>query len=176
MRMKLRFALWGAAAVVAPWAGAEDSVLREREDVVPVEVTSSSATLAVATNSRGVPIPAGAREAAPAAKPVAAPSTSRPDSGSVLRSTITEVVHDTSHLVVTEDSAPTHYRFTKSTQFVDEDGRVLSADTLKSGTNATLYYTRTEGDLVLTKVIVNGTSRPLLGHHARALTELRLER
>ena len=183
MKMKLRFALWGAAVLVAPWAGADEVALVERQEPAAKEESTSSrtadGTVAVATTSRGEPRNSAAREVAPTPAPAArptAPATSRGDQGSIVRATITDVIHDSSHIVVTEDSSPTHYRFTKATQFIDEGGRVLSPDTVKSGTNATLHYARTDGDLVLTRVIVNAVSRPLLGRNTSVITEVQLER
>jgi hypothetical protein len=181
MKMKLRFALWGAAVLVAPWAGADESALVERQEPASQGEGKSAQVperaVSVVTTSRGVPVTDAATAPAPAAtaRP-SAPATSRGGQGSIVRTTITSVVHDSSHIVVTEGSSPTHYRFTKSTQFMDEGGRVLSPDAVKSGSNATLHYTRTDGDLVLTKVIVNGQSRPLLGQLAPALAEVQPER
>ncbi len=168
MKSKLPLSLCGFAVLIAPWAGANDSVLLGREQ------PEAEAAVAVVTTSRGAPV-AEAREAAPAARP-AAPAPSRAQSGTIIRSNVTTVLPDSSHIVVTEDATPAHFRYTKDTQFIDEQGRVLSADAVKSGTNATLHYTRTEGDLVLTKVIVNAAARPLTGASARALTEVQYER
>ena len=177
MKAELRIALLGAAVLVAPWAGAEEVGLIERQEpAAQAESRSTNCTdaVAVTTTSRGALL----AQAAPAPAPVparstaAAPATSRADRSSIVRATITGVSQDTSHIVVTEDASPTHYRFTKGTQFMDEGGRVLSPDAVKSGTNATLHFTRTEGDLVVTKVIVNAASRPLLGQHTQVLAEV----
>jgi hypothetical protein len=176
MNANLPLALLGAAVLVAAGAVAgEGSVLSGRD----TPSRGDEPALAVLTTSRGTPLIADSREAAPAAPapaPAAAPATSRSDSGTIIRSTISAVLVDSSHIVVTGDTAPAHYRYTKDTQFMDEQGRVLSADAVKSGTNATLHYARTNGDLVLTKVIVNGVARPLLGTHTPALTEVQFER
>ncbi len=166
MRSKLPLSLCGVAALIAPWVGANDSVLLAREQ------PEGEATVAVVTTSRGA---AASKEAAPAARP-APPAPSRAPSGTIVRSNVTNVLPDSSHIIVTEDATPAHFRYTKDTLFIDEQGRVLSAEAVKSGTNATLHYTRTEGDLVLTKVIVNTTARPLTGASARALTEVQYER
>jgi hypothetical protein len=176
MKMNRPFALLGAAVLIAPWAGAEESVLLGREGPSTSDAPAvAESAVAVVTTSRGVPLLAQAREAAPIPRP-AAPSKSRPESGTIIRSTIAEVVPESSHIVVTTDTKPAHYRYTKSTHFMDEQGRLLSPDAVKSGTNATLHYTRTEGDLVLTKVIVNGAPRPLVGKHTQVLTEVQFER
>jgi hypothetical protein len=171
MKSNLPLFLYGAAVLIAPWAGANDSVLLAREN-------PGESAVAAVTTSRGVPV-AESREAAPAprpAAPAAAPVTSRGTSGTIVRSTVTGVLQDSSHIIVTDDAAPAHFRYTKDTQFMDEQGRVLSADAVKSGTNATLHYTRTDGDLVLTKVVINSAARPLTGTSARALTEVQYER
>ena len=171
MKSKLPLSLCGLAVLIAPWAGANDSVLVAREQ------PEGESTAAVVTTSRGTPL-AERRQAAPAtpvARPAASP-TSRAQSGTIVRSNVTSVLPDSSHIVVTEDATPAHFRYTKDTQFIDEQGRVLSADAVKSGTNATLHYTRTEGDLVLTKVIVNTAARPLTGVSSQALTEVQYER
>ena len=169
MKSKLPLSLCGLAVLIAPWAGANDSVLLAREQ------PEGEATVAAVTTSRGAPV--AAKESAPAARPAApAPTPSRAQSGTIIRSNVTSVLPDSSHIVVTEDATPAHFRYTKDTQFMDEEGRVLSADAVKSGTNATLHYTRTEGDLVLTKVIVNAAARPLTGGSSRALTEVQYER
>jgi hypothetical protein len=93
-----------------------------------------------------------------------------------LRSTITEVMPDTSYIVVKSDTAPVRYRYTKSTQFVDEEGRVVSVNTVKSGTDATLYYTKTDDDMVLSKVVVNTAPRPIIEKKTRTTTETELRR
>jgi hypothetical protein len=174
MKTNLPLALLGAAALVALRAEADDSIQSGGSS------TDGQPALAVVTTSRGTPLgeqshSAAAPAPAPAARP-AAPTPSRADSGTILRSTVSSVLQDTSHIVVTSDTEPAHYRYTKGTRFIDEGGRVLSADAVKSGTNVTLHFTRTEGDLVLTTVIVNGTSRPLVGTDTQALTEVQYDR
>lgn len=173
--MNLPFALMGAAMLVAPWAGANDSALLEQQDspkITEGEQLSRVEHPAAAATSRGTP--SRAREAAPTARPVSL-ATSRSGSGTISRSAVTSVAHDSSHIVVTADTSPAHFRFTKDTQFLDEEGAALSPDAVKSGTNVTLHFARTEGDLVLTKVIINGHSRPLTGAQAHALTALQHE-
>ena len=65
---------------------------------------------------------------------------------------------------------------TKTTQFVDEEGRIVSLDTVKSGTNATLFYTKTDDDMVLSKVVVNTTPEPNIEKKVRTTTETELRR
>jgi hypothetical protein len=168
MKLNLPLFLCSAAVLIAPVAGANDSVLVGRDH------PEGEATVAAAGTSRSTPL-AETRETAPAPRP-AAPAPSRGSSGTIVRSTVTSVLPETSHIVVTDDATPAHFRFTKDTQFLDEEGRVLSADAVKSGTNATLHFARANGDLVLTKVIVNTPARPLTGASSRALTEVQYER
>jgi fumarylacetoacetate (FAA) hydrolase family protein len=99
-----------------------------------------------------------------------------PGDAATLRSTITEVMPDTSYIVVKSDTAPVRYRYTKSTQFVDEEGRIVSVDTVKSGTNATLHYTKTDDDMVLSKVVVTTGPQPIIEKKTRATTETELRR
>lgn len=168
MKLNLPLFLFSAAVLIAPMAGANESVLVAREN------PEGEASAAVAATSRGTPV-ADTRSAVPAPRP-ATPTTSRGASGTIVRSTVTAVLQDTSHIVVTDDATPAHFRFTKDTQFMDEQGRAISAEAVKSGTNATLHFTRTDGDLVLTKVVVNSAVRPLTGASSRALTEVQYER
>jgi len=92
-----------------------------------------------------------------------------------VRSVITEVMPDNSYIVVKSDTTPVRYRYTKATQFVDEAGRIVSVDTVKSGTNATLYYTKTDDDMVLSKVVVNAPP-PIIEKRTRTTTETELRR
>lgn len=101
--------------------------------------------------------------AAPVQRQNAPAATSRQDAGIIARTTVHQVLLDQSYIVLKTDDATSHYRYHKGTQFIDERGRVLSPDALKSGTNATLYYTRSDDEATLSKVIVNTEPRPLHG-------------
>ena len=121
--------------------------------------------------------PPTSREPAPKSEQTTTrPSNSTPDSGALVRVTILEIVPGTSHLVLNSDNTPVRYRFTKDTHFVDEAGGVLSFDAIKSGTNATLFYKRTAQEVVLTKVVVNSSARPLSERRAGFLAEVDLPR
>lgn len=133
----------------------EESVLVARDGSSRSEGGETGILLA---SSRSVAAPA----------PKATPVASRSDSGVQTRVTVHKVVVDQSYLVLKTDASESHYRFTKGTQFMDESGRVLSPDAIKSGTNATLYYTRTDDDTLLSKVIVNDDPRPLQGGYLQA--------
>lgn len=49
---------------------------------------------------------------------------------------------------------PARYTSTKTTTYVDENGRAISVDTVKSGSPVTVYYTKMGNSLVATKVMV----------------------
>jgi len=178
MNWKLAFAPMFAVALATLPACADESVLTARDSTSSEQSSSSSSRetlLAVnVATSRGVPTSAAAEEKPPVARPVVA-ATSRSDGGAVYRSTISEVLPETSYIVLKTDTTPTRYRYTKATQFIDEKGRVLSADMVKPGTNATLHFTKTQDDVVLTTVIVNNTTRPMAGAHSQALAEVQNE-
>lgn len=124
----------------------------------------------------GAPLSTNAGPARPvAAATVTTTAVASPGDAAILRSTITEVMPDTSYIVVKSDTAPVRYRYTKSTQFVDEEGRILSLDTVKSGTNATLYYSKTDDDMVLSKVVVNNTPQPSIEKKIRTTSETETE-
>lgn len=124
----------------------------------------------------GAPLSTNAAPARSAAATVTTTAVTSPADATPLRSTITEVLPDTSYIVVKSDTAPVRYRYTKSTQFVDEEGRIVSVDTVKSGTNATLYYTKTDDDMVLSKVVVNTAPQPIIEKKTRTTTETELRR
>jgi len=71
--------------------------------------------------------------------------------------TITEFSPDS--LVIRTDTAtaPLHYRYTKSTTYVDEAGNPVSVETVKSGLPVTVYYSGEGENMVATKVIVRKT-------------------
>jgi hypothetical protein len=66
---------------------------------------------------------------------------------------VSEAEPDT--LVVTGDSAPAmHYRFTKTTRYVDEDGNPVTVEVIKRGTPVTVQYVKQGDALVASRVVV----------------------
>jgi hypothetical protein len=59
-------------------------------------------------------------------------------------------------IVIKSETAPEpmHYKYTKTTTYVDESGAPVSIETVKSGLPVTVYYTKEGDDMVATKVIV----------------------
>jgi hypothetical protein len=63
----------------------------------------------------------------------------------------------------TTSSAPVTYSSTKTTTYVDENGKPVAVETVKSGVPVTIYYSRDGDKMVATKVVVKKTttgSRP----------------
>ena len=54
----------------------------------------------------------------------------------------------------TSSSDPLRYTYSKTTTYVDEDGKPVSIQTVKSGLPVTVYYTKVGNTLMATKVIV----------------------
>lgn len=54
----------------------------------------------------------------------------------------------------TSSSDPLRYSSTKTTTYVDEAGRQVSVETVKSGLPVTVYYTKVGDKMVASKVIV----------------------
>jgi hypothetical protein len=167
MKTKFRIALAWAAVLVGGSCLADEVALVAREEISSSPSSREEST-SVATNSRGEPAPAQA----PAPKAVVpAPSNSRAEQGALVRALVTGVSRDTSHITIVQDTAQRQYRFTKATHFVDEQGGVLTPDAVKSGTTATLHFARTDGDLVLTKVVVNASPKPMVTSHVHPVFE-----
>jgi hypothetical protein len=72
--------------------------------------------------------------------------------------TVSEVSPDT--LVVNPATgAPAAYSYSKTTTYVDEAGRPVSIETVKSGAPVTVHYDKEGSKLVATKVVVRKTTR-----------------
>lgn len=56
--------------------------------------------------------------------------------------------------VIRSDSGPVTYHYTKRTTVVDQDGRPLSVDVIKSGMPVTVYYSRTGDNMEVSRVVV----------------------
>jgi hypothetical protein len=91
----------------------------------------------------------------PTPAPNPTPSQPAENNGVVLRTLVMEVLPDSSTIVVkTDTGASVRYRYTKTTQMVDETGNMVTLDAIRAGTRATLQFTRIENELVLTRIIV----------------------
>jgi len=55
----------------------------------------------------------------------------------------------------TTSNDPVHYSSSKTTTYVDENGKAVSIKTVKSGLPVTVYYTKLGKTLMATKVIVH---------------------
>ena len=64
----------------------------------------------------------------------------------------------------TTSSDPITYAYTKTTTYVDENGKPVSIETVKSGLPVTVYYDKSGNKMVATKVVVRKT---LLGDAPR---------
>ncbi|MBS0658900.1 MAG: hypothetical protein JSR82_11735 [Verrucomicrobia bacterium] len=68
--------------------------------------------------------------------------------GTISSLTPTEVV------VTRSAGGPATYRYTKTTTFVDADGRTVTYESIKPGDTTTVYYTMVDGQPVVGKVLV----------------------
>jgi hypothetical protein len=170
MRKHLQIVCTGAIAFAAQVAFGLD-VVENRTGPLEMREESSDQN---PQKKEPVPTPTSRGPAPKSEQTTTRPSGSAEDNGTLVRVTILEVVPGTSHLVLNPDNTPIRYRFTKDTHFVDEAGRVLSFDAIKSGTNATLFYKRTAEEVVLTKVVVNSSARPLSERRTGFLAEVDL--
>ena len=58
----------------------------------------------------------------------------------------------------TTSATPLNYSYSKTTVYVDENGNVVSSETVKSGAPVTVYYTQDGDKMIATKVIVRKTT------------------
>ena len=74
--------------------------------------------------------------------------------------TISEFGADT--IIVRSETSPTpiRYSYSKTTTYVDETGKAVSMETVKSGLPVTVYYTKDGDRMVATKVIVRNAAPP----------------
>ncbi len=72
--------------------------------------------------------------------------------------TISEFGADT--IIVRSETSPTpiRYSYSKTTTYVDESGKAVSIQTVKSGLPVTVYYTKDGDRMVATKVIVRNAA------------------
>jgi len=69
--------------------------------------------------------------------------------------TISEFGPDGIVIKTTTSTDPVHYSSSKTTSYVDENGKAVSIHTVKSGLPVTVYYTKHGKILMATKVIVH---------------------
>lgn len=70
------------------------------------------------------------------------------------RGTVSELGPDALVVRTTSSPSPVRYKFTKTTTYVDEAGKPVSIQTVKSGLPVTVHYEDVGGSLVAQKVIV----------------------
>jgi hypothetical protein len=78
-----------------------------------------------------------------------------------VQGTISHWDDDVLSLTTKASVPPVQYHFSKTTQWVDAAGNLVTRDTLKIGTPVTLYYTKTADGLVITKVVVRKDAAPI---------------
>ena len=77
--------------------------------------------------------------------------------------TVSQFSPDAIVIRTTTTSAPVTYSSTKTTTYVDETGKAVAVETVKSGVPVTVYYSKDGDKMVATKVVVKKTttgSRP----------------
>jgi hypothetical protein len=72
--------------------------------------------------------------------------------------TVSQFNPDTIVIKSETQSSPTQYHYTKSTTYVDENGKPVSIETVKSGQPVTVYYTRDGEKMTANKVVVRKTT------------------
>lgn len=72
--------------------------------------------------------------------------------------TITEFSPDTIMISTAEGQKPVSYGYSKTTTYVDEAGKPVSLDLVKSGVPVTVYYTGEGSSMVANKVVVRKTT------------------
>jgi hypothetical protein len=63
----------------------------------------------------------------------------------------------------TPSSSPVTYQYTETTTYVDESGRPVAIETVKTGIPVTVFFTKDGDKLVATKVMVKQTPMPPRG-------------
>jgi len=72
--------------------------------------------------------------------------------------TISKFGPDTIVVKTTTSTDPISYSYTKTTTYVDENGKPVSIETVKSGLPVTVYYDKSGNKMVATKVVVRKTT------------------
>ena len=68
--------------------------------------------------------------------------------------TVSQFGPDTIVVSSTTSPTPVSYSYSKTTTYVDENGKPVSSETVKSGAPVTVYYTQDGDKMIATKVIV----------------------
>jgi len=90
--------------------------------------------------------------AQPAVKETTTTTTTTTSSG-----TISNFGPETIVVKTTTSADPISYSYTKTTTYVDENGKPVSIETVKSGLPVTVYYDKSGNKMVATKVVVRKT-------------------
>lgn len=72
--------------------------------------------------------------------------------------TVSQFGPDTIMVRTTTSPNPVSYSYTKTTSYVDQDGKPVTIETVRSGVPVTVYYDRSGNQMVATKVVVNRTT------------------
>jgi len=72
--------------------------------------------------------------------------------------TISKFGPDTIVVRTTTSTDPISYSYTKTTTYVDENGKPVSIETVKSGLPVTVHYDKSGNKMVATKVVVRKTT------------------
>ena len=72
--------------------------------------------------------------------------------------TISQVSPENFFVKTTTSPDPVRFSYTKTTTYVDENGKPVSIETVKSGLPVTVYYDKSGTEMVATKVIVRKTT------------------
>jgi hypothetical protein len=72
--------------------------------------------------------------------------------------TISQFGPDTIVVKTTTSTDPVTYSYTKTTTYVDENGKPVSIETVKTGLPVTVYYDKSGNRMVATKVVVRKTT------------------
>ena len=86
------------------------------------------------------------------------PATTTTTTSTSTAGTINEFSPNTIVVKTTTSNDPQSYTYTKTTTYVDENGKAVAVDTVKSGLPVTVYYTKDGEQMVATKVVVRKTT------------------
>ena len=92
------------------------------------------------------------------ATPVLAQSAVKETTTTTTAGTVSQFGPDSIVVKTTTASDPTTYSYTKTTTYVDEGGKPVSIETVKSGVPVTIYYDKSGDKMTATKVVVRKTT------------------
>lgn len=72
--------------------------------------------------------------------------------------TVSQFGPDTIVVKSTTSTDPLTYSYSKTTVYVDENGKAVASETIKSGAPVTVYYDRDGNKMMATKVVVRKTT------------------